>query len=64
MPLCVEDHLTALPAALHLQSILDAPLSPHLTPAIGGLSFSAPWWSESDLIAGWTFAPANESLDF
>lgn len=62
MLLCVVDHLTARPAALHLQPALIAPLSLPPPPTRGGLSFSALWCSESDLITGWTFTPANDSL--
>lgn len=62
MLLCVEDHLTARPAALHVQPVPIAPLSPHPPPARGGLSFSALWWLEPDLITGWTFTPADDSL--
>lgn len=54
--------ISACPAALHLQPVLLTPLSPHLPPTRGALSFPSLWWSGSDLITVWTFTPANDSF--
>lgn len=54
--------ISARPAALHLQPVLLTPLSSHLPPTRGALSFPSQRWSDLDLITGWTFTPANDSV--
>lgn len=42
--------------------VLLAPLSPHLPPTRGALSFPSRRWSDLDLITGRTFTPARDSV--